>query len=54
MTDIRKFIALANEELDTAELLVNAGRYRLCLSRSYYAMYSKLITQIRIAVTPIV
>ena len=39
MTDIRKFIALANEELDTAELLVNAGRYRLCLSRSYYAMY---------------
>ena len=39
MTDIRKFIALANEELDTAQILVDMGRYRLCLSRSYYAMY---------------
>jgi uncharacterized protein (UPF0332 family) len=39
MTDIQKFIALATEELETAELLVNVGRYRLCLSRCYYAMY---------------
>ena len=39
MTDIQKFIALATEEIETAELLVKAGRYRLCLSRSYYAMY---------------
>lgn len=39
MSDIQKFIALATEELDTAELLVNVGRYRLCLSRCYYAMY---------------
>ena len=39
MTDIQRFLALSNEELDTAELLVNAGRYRLCLSRCYYAMY---------------
>ena len=39
MTDIRRFIALATEELETAQMLVDMGRYRLCLSRSYYAMY---------------
>ena len=39
MTDIQKFIALATEELETAKILVDMGRYRLCLSRSYYAMY---------------
>jgi uncharacterized protein (UPF0332 family) len=39
MTDIQKFIALATEELETAKILVDMERYRLCLSRSYYAMY---------------
>ena len=39
MTDIQKFIALATEELETAQMLIDMGRYRLCLSRSYYAMY---------------
>ena len=39
MSDLQRFIALSKEELETAQLLIDAGRYRLCLSRSYYAMY---------------
>ncbi len=34
-----RFMALAMEELEIAKLLAESGRYRLCLLRSYYAMY---------------
>lgn len=32
-------LTLAQEELDTADLLWKNDRYRACVSRSYYAMY---------------
>lgn len=39
MTRINQLLNLAQEELETAELLLENNRYRACLSRSYYAMY---------------
>ncbi|NET10187.1 MAG: HEPN domain-containing protein [Merismopedia sp. SIO2A8] len=39
MTRLEQLLALAQEELETAELLLENGRYQACISRSYYAMY---------------
>lgn len=39
MTRIQQLLALAQEELETADLLLENNRYRACISRSYYAMY---------------
>lgn len=39
MNRVRQLLALANEELETAELLWQNNRHRACISRSYYAMY---------------
>jgi uncharacterized protein (UPF0332 family) len=39
VTRIQQLLALAHEELDTAELLLANNRYRACISRSYYALY---------------
>ena len=39
MTRFQTLLALAQEELDTADLLWQNDRYRACISRSYYEMY---------------
>ena len=39
MSRIQQLLTLAQEELDTADLLWKNDRYRACISRSYYAMY---------------
>ncbi|HEY9643031.1 MAG TPA: HEPN domain-containing protein [Coleofasciculaceae cyanobacterium] len=39
MSQVKQFLNLAREELETAELLLENDRYRACISRSYYAMY---------------
>ncbi len=39
MTRIQQLLALAQEELETADLLLDNNRYRACISRSYYAIY---------------
>ncbi len=39
MSEISKLLDLSSEDLDTAELLHKAQRYRSCISRAYYAMY---------------
>jgi uncharacterized protein (UPF0332 family) len=39
MSRLQELLTLANEELETAELLWQNDRYRACISRSYYAMY---------------
>ena len=39
MSRIQQLLTLAQEELDTADLLWKNDRYRACVSRSYYAMY---------------
>lgn len=39
MMRIEQLLALAQDELETASLLLENHRYRACISRSYYAMY---------------
>ena len=39
MKRIIQLLNLAEEELETAQLLFENQRYRACVSRSYYAMY---------------
>ncbi|WP_271253853.1 HEPN domain-containing protein [Pseudanabaena sp. Chao 1811] len=39
MSEISKLLSLSSEDLETAELLHEAKRYRSCISRAYYAMY---------------
>ncbi|MCL1495064.1 MAG: HEPN domain-containing protein [Pseudanabaena sp. Salubria-1] len=39
MSEFKKLLSLALEELDIAKLLLERGHYRTCLSRSYYSMY---------------
>ena len=39
MSRISRFLALAEQELETSQLLLDNGRYRACISRAYYAMY---------------
>ena len=39
MSRIQQLLTLAQEELETADLLWKNDRYRACVSRSYYAMY---------------
>jgi len=39
MSEISKLLNLSAEDLETAELLHEAKRYRSCISRADYAMY---------------
>jgi uncharacterized protein (UPF0332 family) len=39
MKRITNLLKLAEEDLETAQLLYDNQRYRACVSRSYYAMY---------------
>jgi uncharacterized protein (UPF0332 family) len=39
MTRIQQLLDLAQDELETADLLWENDRYRACISRAYYAMY---------------
>lgn len=39
MSEISKLLSLSSEDLETAEFLHEAKRYRSCISRAYYAMY---------------
>lgn len=39
MSEFKKLLSLALEELDIAKLLLERRHYRTCLSRSYYSMY---------------
>jgi uncharacterized protein (UPF0332 family) len=39
MNRLQTLLNLANEELQTSELLLNNHRYRASISRAYYAMY---------------
>lgn len=39
MSSTEPFLTLADEELETARLLLNNQRYRAAVSRAYYAMY---------------
>jgi uncharacterized protein (UPF0332 family) len=39
MTRIQQLLDLAQDELETADLLWKNDRYRACISRAYYAMY---------------
>ncbi|TYQ25456.1 HEPN domain-containing protein [Pseudanabaena sp. UWO311] len=39
MSEVKKLLSLAVDELDIAKLLLERGYYRTCLSRSYYSMY---------------
>jgi uncharacterized protein (UPF0332 family) len=39
MNELTKFLFLSNDDLETAQLLCDRGRYRSCISRAYYAMY---------------
>ena len=39
MSEFKKLLSLALEELDIAKLLLERGHYRTCLYRSYYSMY---------------
>ncbi len=39
MTRLQTLLNLANEELQTSQLLLNNHRYRASISRAYYALY---------------
>ncbi|BBC22345.1 HEPN domain-containing protein [Pseudanabaena sp. ABRG5-3] len=39
MNELAKFLLLSNDDLETAQLLCNCGRYRSAISRAYYAMF---------------
>jgi uncharacterized protein (UPF0332 family) len=39
MNELAKFLFLSDDDLETAQLLCDRGRYRSCISRAYYAMY---------------
>lgn len=39
MTSIQQLLALADEELSTAQLLLDNDRFRAAISRAYYGMY---------------
>lgn len=37
--EIRLLLRRSQDDLETAELLLTAGKFRACISRSYYAMF---------------
>lgn len=37
--EIRLLLRPSHDDLETAELLLTAGKFRACISRSYYAMF---------------
>ncbi|PZV13151.1 MAG: HEPN domain-containing protein [Pseudanabaena sp.] len=39
MNELAKFLLLSNDDLETAQLLCDSGRYRSAISRAYYAMF---------------
>ncbi len=39
MSEIKKFLSLSSEDLETAQFLYESQRFRPCISRAYYAMY---------------
>ncbi len=39
MNELAKFLLLSNDDLETAQLLCDCGRYRSAISRAYYAMF---------------
>ncbi|MEM1242496.1 MAG: HEPN domain-containing protein [Cyanobacteria bacterium P01_H01_bin.26] len=39
MSDISQLLAHAGEDIETSRLLLDNQRYRVCISRAYYAMY---------------
>jgi uncharacterized protein (UPF0332 family) len=39
MNELAKFLILSNDDLETAQLLCDCGRYRSAISRAYYAMF---------------
>jgi len=39
MNELAKFLVLSNDDLETAQLLCDCGRYRSAISRAYYAMF---------------
>lgn len=39
MKELQRFLILSNDDLETAQLLCDCGRYRSAISRAYYAMY---------------
>lgn len=39
MRSVSQLVMLAEQELETAQLLLDHERYRACISRAYYAMY---------------
>jgi len=39
MSRIPQLLQLAQDELETAQLLLDNDRHRACISRAYYAMY---------------
>lgn len=39
MNELAKFLLLSNDDLETAQLLCECGRYRSAISRAYYAMF---------------
>lgn len=39
MNSVDQLLLRAREELETAQLLLDNGRYRVCISRAYYAMF---------------
>ena len=39
MSEISKLLGLSSEDLETAEFLYEAQRYRPCVSRAYYSMF---------------
>ena len=39
MNSVTQLLTRAAEDLETAQLLLDNGRYRVCISRAYYAMF---------------
>jgi uncharacterized protein (UPF0332 family) len=39
VSSVSQLVMLAEQELETAQLLLEHDRYRACISRAYYAMY---------------
>ncbi len=46
MNELAKFLILSNDDLETAQLLCDCGRYRSAISRAYYAMFYMGVTRI--------
>lgn len=39
MNSVEQLLLRAEEDLETAQLLLDNRRYRVCISRAYYAMF---------------